>query len=210
MCFFKGKAKLFTFLSSVEVSGSWSKGSGAPLNTLFQFLKCSVAPEDKQSAAIFRYDIFNTMITNQSLITVYALFKQINLVSIEKGKWWKCAYQVVVGFTDGCGIETFGRAVKSSRFRGHLFVCKDTVLIRGHCGSRADRVYIFITLHSKLALTRPFNLSDIITWKPACLAVEGSFPPTPFFGASNIDDVTLTERKLILIGLLEVEASFNH
>lgn len=43
-----GKAKLFTFLSSVEVSGSWSKGSGAPLNTLFQFLKCSVAPEDKQ------------------------------------------------------------------------------------------------------------------------------------------------------------------
>jgi len=29
------------------------------LNTLFQFLKCSVAPEDKQT------DIFNTMITNQ-------------------------------------------------------------------------------------------------------------------------------------------------
>ncbi len=52
--------------------------------------------------------------------------KKINLVSLEKGKWWKCANQVVVGFTDGCGIKTFGRAFKSSRFRGHLFVCKDT------------------------------------------------------------------------------------
>lgn len=83
-------------------------------------------------------------------------------------------------------------------------------LIMVHCVSREDSVYIFITVHGKLTLTRPFNLSDIITWKPAYLAIEGSFPPTPFFRASNIDDVTLTERKLVLIGLLEVEASFNH
>lgn len=53
------KATLLTFLSSVVVSGSWTGCSGAPLNTPFQFLECSVAPEGKQTEAIFRRDIYS-------------------------------------------------------------------------------------------------------------------------------------------------------
>lgn len=61
-----------------------------------------------------------------------------------------------------------------------------------------------------LTLATTFDLPDIVAWKPAGFSVEGTLPPSPILGASYVDDVTLGEGELILIVLLEVEASFYH
>lgn len=59
-------------------------------------------------------------------------------------------------------------------------------------------------------LTTGFDLTNVVTWKPARFAVERALPPSSLLLACHKDHFTFTEWQLILIILLEVEASLYH
>lgn len=59
------------------------------------------------------------------------------------------------------------------------------------------------------ALTGAFDLFDIVARKPASFAIDRALPPAALLLPCHLDDVTLIEGQLILIGLLEVEPSFH-
>ena len=67
-----------------------------------------------------------------------------------------------------------------------------------------------INFKQKDELLVTFDLADVVAREPAGLAAVAALPPAPILCADDMDDVTLGEGQLVLIGLLEVEASLHH
>lgn len=59
-------------------------------------------------------------------------------------------------------------------------------------------------------LTTLFDLPYVVTGKPASPAVECALPPSSLLLPRHKDHVSFTERQLVLVVLLEVEARLHH
>lgn len=61
-----------------------------------------------------------------------------------------------------------------------------------------------------VVLTARLDLPHIVTGKPARLAVKRALPPASFLLPRHQDHVTLAERQLVLVVLLEVKSGLYH
>lgn len=79
---------------------------------------------------------------------------------------------------------------------------RDSPSVSLHCYEQSSEAI-------KAAPTTSFQLPHIVTGEPASFAIERALPPAALLLPAHTDDVTLGERQLILIGLLEEKARLD-